>query len=156
MPAGPNPEMSSNTIESSLVTKIPREEFLTSTIDSLDNVPSLPIDTSELSSHLSSSAALPDPSPYLTYVHDQEARVCYRNIDIREVMQAKGIETLEERRLSRVDRFISRVGRCVFAAAKFPDEKGYKWEIKLTRKRSQLAEPYEADSLPAFWQGFLE
>ena len=36
------------------------------------------------------------------------ARVCYGNNNIRDVMQAKGIETLEERRLSRVDRFIQK------------------------------------------------
>ena len=30
--------------------------------------------------------------------------------------------------------------KCVFAAVEFPDEKGYKWEVKFSRKRSQIAE----------------
>ena len=36
------------------------------------------------------------------------ARICYGNDGIREVMARKGIETLEARRVARVDRFIQK------------------------------------------------
>ena len=44
LPAGSNPEMSPNTIDSSLVTVINREDLPNSNIDSLDDVSSLPHD----------------------------------------------------------------------------------------------------------------
>ena len=68
LPAGSNPEMSPDTIDSSLVTVINREELPNSNIDSLDNVSSLPHDAPEFLSETSSSIVLPDPSPFLTYV----------------------------------------------------------------------------------------
>ena len=71
LPAGSNPEVSPDTVESTLVTVIPREDFINLAIVSLDDVPSLPIDTSDNSNDPSSSVALPDPSPYLTFVRNQ-------------------------------------------------------------------------------------
>ena len=68
LPIGSDTEMSPNTIDSSLVTVIPREDFLPSNIDSLDDVSSLPHDAPEVSSEPSSSLVLPDPSPFLKYV----------------------------------------------------------------------------------------
>ena len=70
LPTGSNPEVSPDTVESSLVTVIPHEDFLNSAMDSLDDVPSLPIDPSEFSRPTPSSIDLPDPPSYLTYVRD--------------------------------------------------------------------------------------
>ena len=68
LPVGSDQEVSPDTIESSLVTVILREEFIDSGFDSLEDVPSLPIGASEVSFEPSSSIDLPDPSPYFTYV----------------------------------------------------------------------------------------
>ena len=68
LPTGSNPEVSPETIDSSLVTVINRDEIPISNIDSLDDVSSLSHDTPDFLSTLSSSTVLPDPSPFLTYV----------------------------------------------------------------------------------------
>ena len=70
LPAGSDAEMSPDTIESSMVTVGPREDFINSAIDSLDDVPYLPKDASDVPLEPSSYVELPDPSPYLTFVRD--------------------------------------------------------------------------------------
>ena len=66
LPAGANTEASPDTIDSSLVIVINKEDFPNSNIDSLDDVSSLPYDVSEFLSDTSSTIVLPDPSPFLT------------------------------------------------------------------------------------------
>ena len=68
LPNGTNHEMSPETINSSLVTMIHKDELALSTIDSLDDVSSLPHDAPDSFTEPSSSMVLPDPSPFLTYV----------------------------------------------------------------------------------------
>ena len=60
LPAGSDTNVSPETVESSMVTIGPREDFLPSTIESLDDVPSLPNDTPYFSLEPSSSVDLPD------------------------------------------------------------------------------------------------
>ena len=67
LPAGADSYLSKNTVESSLVTVVPREAFVPSTLDSLDNVSSIPVDDSCLSSAITSLDILPEPSPFLAY-----------------------------------------------------------------------------------------
>ena len=68
LPNGSNPEVSTETIDSSLVTVIHRDDIPISNIDYLDDVSSLPHDAPDFLSEPSSSMALPDPSPFLTFV----------------------------------------------------------------------------------------
>ena len=68
LPARANHEVSPETINSSLVTVLNKNDQVLSNIDSLDDVSSIPQDPPDSSTDLSSSMVLPDPSPSLTYV----------------------------------------------------------------------------------------